>query len=100
MEQMIRKQIYIQRRQETLLKRAAKQRRLSQAEIIRRALERELGASVSHPMRLKSDAFEKAHKFIVARRAQVGSKTQPYRWRREDAYEERMNRLARNSTQG
>lgn len=100
MEQMIRKQIYIQRRQEALLKRAAKQRGMSEAEIIRHALDRELGTGASRPVRLESDAFAKAYKFIVARRAQHRTKTQPYRWRREDAYEERLSRLERNSSRG
>lgn len=40
--QMVRKQIYIQRRQDILLKRLSQARGLSEAEIIRQALEREL----------------------------------------------------------
>lgn len=91
MEQMVRKQIYIERRQEALLKRAAKQRGMSEAEIIRQALERELAAG-SIRKRMEGDAFARAHKFIVARRARGLVNVQPYRWRREDAYEERLDR--------
>jgi hypothetical protein len=95
MEQMIRKQIYILRRQQTLLKRAAKKRGVSEAEIIRRALDRELSASAALPLPSEIDPFEKAMLFIQERRAQVTPSGKPYRWRREDAYEERMNRLDR-----
>ena len=42
MAQMIRKQIYIQKGQEERLKKAAEARGVSEAEIIRRALENEL----------------------------------------------------------
>ena len=40
-ETMVRKQIYITKRQDALLKRLAKQRGVSEAEVIRQALERE-----------------------------------------------------------
>ena len=99
MEQMIRKQIYLQRRQEALLKRAAKQRGMSQAELIRHALERELGAGAARPVRRETDAFDNIAKFIASRRAHK-PKTQPYRWQREDAYEERSSRAGRSSGRG
>lgn len=96
MEQMIRKQIYIQRRQEALLKRAAKQRGMSQAEIIRHALERELGTSTMRPAHQDADAFDRITRFIASRR-RTKTKAQPYRWQREDAHQERTRRLERSS---
>ncbi len=47
-EYMVRKQIYLQRRQNHLLKRLAKQRGISEAEVIRQALEHE--AQMSAPV--------------------------------------------------
>jgi hypothetical protein len=44
---MIRKQFYLYRRQNQLLKRLAEQRGVSEAEIIRQALEREAAATIS-----------------------------------------------------
>ena len=46
-EHMIRKQIYLPRRHNLTLKRLAKQRGISEAEVIRQALEREAQSSVS-----------------------------------------------------
>ena len=43
MAQMLRKQIYIEKRQQALLKRLAKKRGVSEAEIIRQAIDREAG---------------------------------------------------------
>ena len=96
MDHMIRKQIYIQRRQQALLKRAAKQRGVSEAEIIRRALDRELAAKAFPVARRDQDAFAQAYRFMVARRA-LGVSAPAYRWRREDAYQERMSRYERTS---
>lgn len=46
---MVRKQIYIQKRQEALLKRLSQARGLSEAEIIRQAIEREVAGSAGQP---------------------------------------------------
>jgi hypothetical protein len=97
MTQMIRKQIYIQRRQEAMLKRLAKKRRTSEAEIIRQALERELTSGIARSANLDSKALAKAFQFMQARRRLVEAGAQPYRWRREDAYEERLSRYDRKS---
>jgi len=43
---MVRKQVYIHQRQEATLKRLARQRGLSEAEIIRQAIDREAAASL------------------------------------------------------
>jgi hypothetical protein len=43
MAQMVRKQIYIEKRQDALLKRQAKLRGVSAAELIREAIDRQIG---------------------------------------------------------
>lgn len=100
MAQMLRKQIYIEKRQQTLLKRLAKKRGVSEAEVIRQAIEREASDSPARALPLDHDAWEQALAFMKARR-KLGVQGPPYRWRREDAYEERLSRLERHlSKQG
>ena len=92
MTRMLRKQIYIEKRQRALLKRLAKKRGVSEAEIVRQAIDHEaMGGAVS-TMPLDHEAWEQALAFMRARR-KLGVQEQPYRWRREDAYEERLSRL-------
>ncbi len=95
MQQMVRKQIYIERRQEARLKRLAKQRGVSEAEIIRHALDRELDTGATANVQHNPDAWKQALEFMQSRRRLVTSGEEPYRWRREDAYEERLNHLSR-----
>jgi hypothetical protein len=97
MTQMIRKQIYIERRQQSLLKRLAKRRGVSEAEIIRTALDRELGAGDLGSVRPDPQAFAQAQRHMLARRALVKTPAVPYHFRREDAYEERARRYERKA---
>lgn len=92
MEHMVRKQIYIRKRQNILLKRQAKLHGVSEAEFIRRALEQELAKNA--PLRFQSDetAFQKFEDFIQQHRR--GIRGAPYQWKREDAYKERMQKLS------
>lgn len=92
MSQMIRKQIYIQKRQQTLLKRLAKARGTSEAEIIRQAIDQQAAGGSARQLPLDDAAWERARAFIEKRRKQ-GNQGEPYRWRREDAYEERLSRF-------
>jgi hypothetical protein len=94
MTQMLRKQIYIEKRQQALLKRLAKKRGVSEAEIIRQAIEREASGSPARALPLDHEAWEQALAFMQARR-KLGVQGPPYRWRREDAYEERLSHLER-----
>jgi hypothetical protein len=92
MSDMIRKQIYITRRHNNLLKRLAKSRGVSEAEIIRQAIERETnGLSITNrPDSHK--AMEESIQFALSLRNRT-FEGEPYRWNRADAYEERENRL-------
>ena len=92
MAQMLRKQIYIEKRQQALLRRLAKKRGVSEAEIIRQAIEHEATRHSAPALPLDHEAWEQALAFMRTRRA-LGAQGQPYRWRREDAYEERLSRL-------
>jgi hypothetical protein len=88
MTQMIRKQIYIEKRQQQMLKRLAKVRQVSEAEIIRQAIDQQtvnIRSASYHP---DPHAWEALHQIINTRRA-FGSKDSAYQWKREDAYEER-----------
>lgn len=92
--QMVRKQIYIQKRQQILLKRLSEARGVSEAEIIRQAIDREASRATTQPTTRDRAAWEEVLHFVEARKTQ-GAAGEPYRWRREDAYEERLKRFDR-----
>jgi hypothetical protein len=92
MPRMIRKQIYIESRQDNSLKKQARDLGVTEAEVIRRAIDRQM-ASIRLSIRdLKGWEREKA--FITKRMAkgQVSGRRQ---WKREDAYEARLMRYGR-----
>jgi hypothetical protein len=94
MTRMVRKQIYIPRRQQLLLKRKAKAVGISEAELIRQAIDRNLEGAEQRSFRRDPEAWEKAFEFMRLRQAR-GKTPKPYRWTREDAYEERFRRYDR-----
>lgn len=94
-EHMIRKQIYLPRRHNLTLKRLAKQRGISEAEVIRQALEREAQLSVS-----TIQGSRQALSNIIAyarslRRRPELLQGKPYIFNREQLYEERQNRWSK-----
>lgn len=95
MSEMVRKQIYIQERHERLLKRISRARGVSEAELIRQAIERE---TVGEKPLLTPDqeAWDKIIRFAKSRKV-LRPGTRPYRWNRLDAYEEREKRFARRA---
>jgi hypothetical protein len=93
--QMVRKQFYIQKRQVALLKRLARARGLSEAEIIRQAIERELVGAPVQPARSDLSAMEDFALLAVSKRAQ-GLKAKSFLWNREEIYEERESRWVRD----
>lgn len=91
-EMMVRKQIYLPRRQNLMLKRLAKERGVSEAEVIRQALEREAQGGVPF-IRDSKKALEEILAIadgLSARPELMQGK--PVRWKRADLYEERENR--------
>lgn len=92
---MIRKQIYIHRRQQNLLRQLARQRGKSEAEIIRLAIDRETNLQ-EIPFSEDSDtALEKILQAAYARRNQPSTSNEPYIFNRADLYEERESRWIR-----
>ena len=93
MAQMLRKQIYIPKRQQAILKRLAKARGLSEAEIIRQAIEREVAVSAARPMAGDRSALEDFIRFGLARQASTNSTQRT--WSRDELYDERLSRYPR-----
>lgn len=96
MAQMVRKQIYISQNQENLIKRLASLRRTSEAEVIRQALDHETAGRVEQAFVPDPDALRRLIEAALSRRS-LGATGEPYQWKREDAYEERMSRYDRHS---
>lgn len=96
MTQMIRKQVYIQKRQQVLLKRLARRRGVSEAEVIRQAIDQQAQSTAQQPLPPDPQALEAVIQFALERRSQSGA-SEPYQWRREDAYEERDQHLGRSA---
>lgn len=96
MARMVRKQIYIQKRQQDMLKKISKSRGTSEAEVIRNALDRELqrGATTT---RLDPQSWERAYQFMVALHEKGPLEKQTHDWVREDLYEERLSRYDRDT---
>jgi hypothetical protein len=97
MAQMLRKQIYIEKRQRVLLKRLAKKRGVSEAEIIRQAIEHEATGHPAPTLPLDHEAWEQALAFMKALQARGPLPDQRRTWKREDAYEERLSRYDRRA---
>jgi hypothetical protein len=91
MTQMVRKQVYIHRRQLLLLKRVARARGASESEIIRQALERELATGAHRPAAGGESALDDFVRLVTVERTDVVGR-EPIVWRREDAYADRGNR--------
>jgi hypothetical protein len=91
MAEMVRKQIYIEERHERLLKRVSKARGVSEAELIRQAIERE---TVGEKPLLAPDqaAWDKILCFARSRKTPCPG-ARPYRWNRLHAYAERERRF-------
>lgn len=84
MSSKIRKQIYLEPRQETLLKLTAQQTGVSEAEIIRQAIDRHLGSTT--PPKTNFTAWEEEKTFVNQAKQHPplpGGRD----WRREDLYE-------------
>lgn len=97
MAQMVRKQIYLARRQEQLLKRLARTQGISEAEVIRQALDDRVARGNARQAASDPAAWAEIVKFITARRTAKPAAHQPRDWKREDLYEERLSRYDRHS---
>ena len=87
MTHMVRKQIYIQKHQQRRLKRLAQVRGVSEAELIRQAIDRETAEGAPQVVAYDHAALEQIIRFALARR-KAGATGESYQWKREDAYDE------------
>jgi hypothetical protein len=84
---MIRKQIYLPRRQNQFVKRRARQQGITEAEVIRQALDRD--EKLSSPLtRADAASWEKIQRFVQERQTKYAGKGKPVRWNRQELYEE------------
>jgi hypothetical protein len=97
MSRMVRKQIYIEPRQEALLKRLAESRGVSEAELIRQAIDRQVSGGRQGTLPPDPVAWEQAYQFMLDLHAQGPMEGKQRTWKREDLYEERMSRYDRDS---
>lgn len=91
MAKMIRKQLYIEQRQDELLRRQARARRTSQADLIREAIDLQV-AGGSAPLRPDPAAWQDARDFIETLVTQHRTKGVGRKWSREELYEARLRR--------
>ena len=92
MAQMVRKQIYIEPRQDALLKRLAGMREISEAELIRQAIDRQVGSGQLRFLPPDPTAWEEAYQFMLDLHGHGPLADQRRTWRRENLYEERLSR--------
>ena len=95
MAMMVRKQVYLKKRQAILLKRQARRRGISEAQLIREAIEQQIEQTPARLSLPNSKAWGRAHALMLALRAEGPLPNRPRRWTREELYEERLNRYAR-----
>jgi len=93
MTRKIRKQIYIDREQEDLLKRRAEALGISEAEIIRRKLNEPERPGVSRPR--NPEAWQEELAFIKQRAKKLPALNKQRTWTREALYEDRLGRFSR-----
>lgn len=96
MSEMVRKQFYIHKRHQLLLRKLAQAKGVSEAEIIRQAIEHEAAGSKRQTLVPDRSAWEKILVAVKARKA-LGTEAAPYDWDRQDAYQQREERFLPSS---
>jgi predicted ATPase len=92
MSEMIRKQFYIHERHQLLLRKLARAKGVSEAEIIRQAIEHEAAGARQQIPASDRVAWQEIVRAVEARK-HLGSGTVPYHWDRQDAYQDRDERF-------
>ena len=92
---MIRKQVYIEPRQDRMLKRRAKQGGVTEAEIIREALDRVETSGAVRQRNGDRDAAQRALEFMRSL-ADAGPRLKGRAWSRESLYEDRIGRWTKS----
>lgn len=96
MAQMIRKQIYLARKQQMLLTRLTEVRGISESEVIRQAIEHEAAAGYAQDAEPDAAVLEQLIQSALSRRSS-GVTGEPLRWNREEVYAERLDRYGRQT---
>lgn len=93
---MIRKQVYIEPRHERMLKRRARQRGVTEAEIIREALDSVEGVAAVPRVTGDEAAARQALRFMHALGASPRKAPQGRTWTRESLYGDRISRWTKS----
>ena len=94
MSPMVRKQVYIEPRQDELLKKWAEETGKTEAEILRQALDQWLA---SEQRRREAEAAWEAERAFIEEWAAQGPVPGERTWTREELYEERLSRHDRDT---
>lgn len=102
---MVRKQVYIRADQEKRLKRAAAEEGVTEAELIRRGIDGVLSedtgsgdallADRGHGRRTREEARDDFLKLLAELGERQSTGQPPFKWNRDDVYEERLGRFLR-----
>ena len=92
MSTKVRKQIYLEQRQNRQLKRLAEARGVSEAEVVRELIDSEAAGSAAKPLPPDQAAWEAILAFSQ-QRAKSGVTGNAYHWTRDEIYEERLSRF-------
>ena len=98
MVQMIRKQIYLTRKQQMLLSQLTHVRGISEAEVIRQAIEHEAAGSFTDDVGGEAGVLDQLMEDALRRRS-AGVTGEPLRWSREDIYANRLDRYGGQTEQ-
>ncbi len=88
----IRKQIYLEKKHDQQLKRLAEARGVSEAEVIRQAIEQRSAEAINRPVPGNPAAWKAAHDTMLRLMAAGPLPKVGQRWTREELYEERLSR--------
>ena len=91
MSEMVRKQFYIHKRHQLLLKKLAQAKGVSEAEIVRQAIEHEAAGIKRQTLASDRSAWEEIVIAVEARKT-LNKAATSYEWDRQDAYKEREGR--------
>jgi hypothetical protein len=94
---LIRKQIYISPLQQAKLRLLAKKRGVSEAEIVRQAIDREAEVTTTTEPAEGQSALEEIFRFAAERRAKYADiPAVPYQFNREELYDERLDKIVKH----
>jgi len=92
MSDMIRKQIYLERRQVKAVRNKAKVLGMNESELIRQAIDRDLYGSGSTSNRPDPEAWDEIEAFLMSQKDKPLA-GDPYKFIREEIYQERLSRF-------